>query len=233
MPMQHPQVVLKTPKQIFCKNVPRPNVADAAEQQVMDPKTLLACCRCAKDFSHEHDLSDGNDTGINIMRTLNHRSRILEQFDEMTDAAKEKNWGEYLHLVCNLTQEAGLESVLSAAFSLKHATDMKKSFSTQVEAMDKAKELGLSPEAAMKCIKQTPSGRFTLYVTGKVVKSPDFKYPDVSSLVKIAQIEEGKSEVSCVTAEHDHGLLKAMPMIHTDDSWPSDFTFAHMAVSDH
>ena len=55
-----------------------------------------------------------------------------------------------LHLVCNMAQEAGLESVLSAAFSLKHVIDMKKSFVTEEEAMDKAKELGLTPEAAKK-----------------------------------------------------------------------------------
>ena len=80
------------------------------------------------------------------------------------------------------------------------------------------------------CLKQTPSGRFTLYVKGKLAKAPDFKHPDVSSLVKIAQIEKGKSEASCVIREDDHGLLKATPMIHTDDSRPSDFTFAHMAI---
>ena len=36
--------------------------------------------------------------------------------------------------------------------------------------------------------------------------------------------------MSCVIGEDDHGLLKATPMIHTDDSRPSDFTFAHMAM---
>ena len=56
-----------------------------------------------------------------------------------------------------MTQEAGLESVLSAAFSLMHVTGMKKSFFTQEEAIDKAKELGLSPEAARKCMQQLSS----------------------------------------------------------------------------
>ena len=58
---------------------------------------------------------------------------ILQELDELCDAAKEKNWGEILlelvdvlYLVCNLTQEARLETVLSAAFSLKHAANMKK-----------------------------------------------------------------------------------------------------------
>ena len=37
------------------KKIPLPSIADVSEQQVMDPKTLLACCKCAKEFSHEHD----------------------------------------------------------------------------------------------------------------------------------------------------------------------------------
>ena len=41
-----------------------------------------------------------------------------------------------------MTQEAGLESVLSAASSLKHVTDMEKNFITEEETMDKATELG-------------------------------------------------------------------------------------------
>ena len=78
------------------KHIPLPSIADVSEQQVMDPKTLLACCRCAKKLSHEHDLSGGDDTGINIARTLNHPSRILERLGEMTEAAKKQNWEEYL-----------------------------------------------------------------------------------------------------------------------------------------
>ena len=82
----------------------------------------------------------------------------------MTDAAKDKDQGAYLlglvnllRLVCNVAQEAGWQSVLSTDFSLKHVTDMKKSFVHRDEAMDKAKELGLTPEAAKKCIQQTTS----------------------------------------------------------------------------
>ena len=164
------------------KNIPLPSIADAS-----DPKTLLACCKCAREFSREYDLSEGEDAlGINILRTLEYRRKIMEEFDEMSGAAKDKNWGEYLlgmvsvlYLVCNLTEEAGLESALSAAFSLKHVTNMKKSFPTQEEALDKVKEPGLSPEAAMKCIQNTPSGRFILYVKSKFVKPPDFKHPNV------------------------------------------------------
>ena len=53
-----------------------------------------------------------------------------------------------LRLVCIMANEAELAPVLSAACSLKHATDMKKTFLTQNEAFDKAKQLGLTPDQA-------------------------------------------------------------------------------------
>ena len=97
------------------KNIPLPSIADTSEQQIMNPKTLLDCCQCAKEFVHECDLSDGDDPGINIMRTIGHRSKILEQLGEMADAAKDKKREasllglvNLLRLVCNMTQEAGL-----------------------------------------------------------------------------------------------------------------------------
>ena len=80
----------------YWKNIPLPSIVDTSEQQIMNPQTLLDCCQCVKDFIHEYDLSDHDDTSINIMRTLNHRSRILEQLGEMTDAAKDKNRETYL-----------------------------------------------------------------------------------------------------------------------------------------
>ena len=158
----------------------------------------------------------------------------------MTDAAKDKNREAYLfglvhllHLVCNMMQEAGLESVLSAAFSLKHVTDVKKGFIAQEEAMDKAKELGLSPETAKKCIQQTLSGRFTLYVKGKFVKPPELKYPDIRSLVQLVQTEGGRSEVSCAIDYADPSFLEETPMGHTDDSCPSDFTELRQTIGSH
>ena len=188
------------------KNMPLPSIADTFEPHIMKPKTLLECCQCAKEFVHEYDLSDGLDEGINLMRILNHRGMILEQIGEMTDAAKDKDQGVYLfglanllHLVCNMAQKAGLESVLFATLSLKHVTDMKKSFVTEDEAMDKAKELGLTPEAAQKCIHQTPSGRSTLYVKGKLVKPPDFQFPDLRSLVQLAQTEASRKSHAHLT----------------------------------
>ena len=62
-----------------------------------------------------------------------------------------------------MANEAGLETVLSAAYSLKHATDMEKGFLTQDEAFDKAKQMGLTPEQAARQISPTPKGRFALY----------------------------------------------------------------------
>ena len=63
-----------------------------------------------------------------------------------------------LRLVFCMANEAGLETVLSAAYSLKHDTDMKKTFSSSEEAFDKAKEMGLTPDQAAKHITETPAG---------------------------------------------------------------------------
>ena len=40
------------------KNIQLPCIADMSEQQVMDPKTLLECCQCAKACNQEHELAD-------------------------------------------------------------------------------------------------------------------------------------------------------------------------------
>ena len=45
-------------------------------------------------------------------------------------------------LMFTMANEAELAPVLSAACSLKHATDMKKTFQTQSEAFDRAKQMG-------------------------------------------------------------------------------------------
>ena len=57
-----------------------------------------------------------------------------------------------------------METVLSAAYSLKHETAMKKTFSSSKEAFDEAKEMGLTPGQAAKHIKETPHGRVAFYV---------------------------------------------------------------------
>ena len=46
------------------KNIPLPSIADTSEQQLMTPKTLLDCCQCAKEFTHEYDLSDAVRTVV-------------------------------------------------------------------------------------------------------------------------------------------------------------------------
>ena len=128
-----------------------------------------------------------------------------------------------------MTNEAGLQSVLSAAFSLKHETDMKKSFSSLVDAQDKAKQLRLTPEQASKCIHEAPHGRFALYdiALGEPARPDEFRGPDFRQLIQVAQTEQGRSEVSCVI-EHDHPhFIRARPMILTDDTRPSLFTFAN------
>ena len=129
----------------------------------------------------------------------------------MCEAAKDKQWGEFLleitdvlYLICNLTQEAGSESVLSAAFSLKHAANMKKGFSSHEEAMQQAKELVTDTDIAKSCIKKTMNGRYTLTVKGKLIKPHSFVQPNADSLIKIAQTEQGRSEVSCVLEDLDN-----------------------------
>ena len=132
-----------------------------------------------------------------------------------------------LRLIFHMANEAGLETVLSAAYSLKHASDMEKSFPTQDEAFDKAKQMGLSPEQAARQITSTP-GQFALYDAkkGEIVKSDRWRPPDFRSLVKIAQTEQGRSEVSCVLEEHEN-LLMAKPMIFSEETGPTHFTFAN------
>ena len=91
-----------------------------------------------------------------------------------------------LRLVCCMTSEAGLETVLSAVFSLKHETDLMKTFSTREEAFDKAREMGLTPKKAAKNIRNTPRGRVVFYdeTRGEVVKPDDWKPPDLRSLIE-------------------------------------------------
>ena len=127
-----------------------------------------------------------------------------------------------------MANEAGLETVLSAAYSLKHETDMKKSFPSREEAFDKAKQMGLTPDQAARQITTTPRGQFALYDAkrGEVVKSDRWRPPDFRSLIKVAQTEQGRSEVSCVL-ENVQGVVMAKPMIFSDETRPTHFTFAN------
>ena len=76
----------------------------------------------------ECDLPVGEGAvGITVLRTLEYRRMIMEGFDELSDAAKDKNWGEYLLkevggcdlFDLQLTQEAGLETVLVSCVLLE------------------------------------------------------------------------------------------------------------------
>ena len=89
-----------------------------------------------------------------------------------------------LRLICQMANEAGLEIVLSAAYSLKHTTDMAKTFPTQEEAFDRAKEMELTPEQAARQITRTPKGQFAFYDVkkGEIVKSDRWIPPDFRSL---------------------------------------------------
>ena len=135
-------------------------------------------------------------------------------------------------LVCVMANEAELAPILSAACSLKHATDMQKTFLTQNEAFDKAKQLGLTPDQAARDVTQTPNGRFTLYDAqkGEIAKPDTWKPPDFRSLIQAVGTEAGKSELSCVL-DDTRSVVMARPMILSDETRPSDYTFAHCVAT--
>ena len=217
-------------------DLPVPGVADPTNSDLVKPKTLLDCCKEAQEFMDEYDLNDGYDKGtLYLMRVLGHRARMLSLFQALTYHAESNDRHGYLwtltnalRLIFHMANEAGLETVLSAAYSLKHASDMEKSFPTQDEALDKAKEMGLSPDQAARQITSTPTGNFALYDVkrGEVVRSDRWRPPDFRSLVKIAQTEQGRSEVSCLFEGHEN-LLMAKPMIFSEETGPTHFTFAN------
>ena len=217
-------------------DVPVPSVADPTDANLVKPKTLLDCCKDAQEFMDEYDLNDGYDTGtLYLMRVIGHRTRMLSLFEALMYHAESNDRRGYLwtltntlRLIFQMANEAGLETVLSAAYSLKHATDMEKSFPTQDEAFDKAMQMGLSPEQAARQITPTPTGQFALYDAkkGDVAKSDRWRPPDIRSLIKIAQTEQGRSEVSCVLEEHQN-LMMAKPMIFSEETGPTHFTFAN------
>ena len=162
-------------------DLPVPSVADPTDANLVKPKTLLDCCKDAQEFMDEYDLNDGHDTGtLYLMRVIGHRTRMVSLFQALMYHAESNDRHEYLwtltntlRLIFHMANEAGLETVLSAAYSLKHATDMEKSFPTQDEAFDRAKQMGLSPEQAARQITLTPTGQFALYDAkkGEIVKS--------------------------------------------------------------
>ena len=166
-------------------------------------------------------------------------TRMIGYFQAMMSHAENNDRHGYLwtltnmvRLVCTMANEAELAPVLSAACSLKHATDMKKTFLTQNEAFDKAKQLGLTPERAAREVTSTPSGRFALYDAqkGEIAKSDTWKPPDFRSLIHAASTEAGKSEVSCVL-DDTRSAVMARPMILSDATRPTDYTFAHCVAT--
>ena len=117
-------------------DIPVPSIADPNDTNLLGPKTLLECCQCGQEFLNEYDLNDGYDKGtLYLVRVYGHRTRMLTQFQSLQAAAErnDRHWylwtlTNILWLVFNMANEAGLESVLSAAYSLKHETDVKSHF---------------------------------------------------------------------------------------------------------
>ena len=89
---------------------------------------------------------DGFDnSAIKMMRVHGHMTRMIGYFQAMVSHAESNDRHGYLwtltsmfRLICVMANDAELAPVLSAACSLKHATDMQKVV-TQDEAFDKAK----------------------------------------------------------------------------------------------
>ena len=226
---------LKTDDPLW-EDIPLPSVVDPEEENLMRPKTLLEHCKDAREFMDEFDLNDGFDNqAIMLMRVRGHMTRMIGYFQAMSSHAEGNDRHGYLwtltsmfRLVCIMTNEAELASVLSAACSLKRATDMKKAFLTQNEAFDKAKQLGLTPDQAAREVTPTPSGRFALYDArkGEIAKSDTWKPPDFRSLIHAASTEAGKSELSCVL-DDTKTVVMARPMILSDETRPTDYAFAN------
>ena len=218
------------------EDIPLPSVADPEEENLLKPKTLLEHCKDAQEFMDEFDLNDGYDNQtIMLMRIHGHMTRMIGYFQAMLYHAEGNDRHGYLwtltnilRLVFTMANEAELAPVLSAACSLKHATDMKKTFLTQDEAFDRAKQMGLTPDQAARQITPTPHGRFALYdgKRGEIAKSDTWKPPDFRSLTHAAGTEAGKSEFSCVL-DDTKAVVMARPMILSDETRPTDYTFAN------
>ena len=221
------------------EDIPLPSVADPEDENLLKPKTLLEHCKDAQEFMDEFDLNDGYDNQtIMLMRIHGHMTRMIGYFQAMLFHAEGNDRHGYLwtltnilRLVFNMANEADLAPVLSAACSLKHATDMKKAFLTQDQAFDRAKQMGLTPDQAARAITPTPHGSFALYDArkGEIAKSDTWKPPDFRSLIHAAGTEAGKSELSCVL-DDTKAVVMAPPMILSDETRPTDYTFANRAA---
>ena len=218
------------------EDIPLPSVADPEEENLLRPKTLLEHCKDAQEFMDEFDLNDGFDNQtIMLMRIHGHMTRMIGYFQAMMYHAEGNDRHGYLwtltnmlRLVFTMANEAELAPVLSAACSLKHATDMKKTFLTQDEAFDRAKKMGLTPDQAAREVTPTANGRFALYDAqkGEIAKSDTWKPPDFRSLIQATGTEAGKSEFSCVL-DDTTTVVMARPMILSDETRPTDYTFAN------
>ena len=80
---------------VLWKSIPHPRIADASGQQVTTPKTLLECCKCAKEYNQEHELADdfGASVGVSLQRTLEHSVALMKEFEGLCGAAEDKDWG--------------------------------------------------------------------------------------------------------------------------------------------
>ena len=73
------------------QNIPLPSSADEEEQHILDPKTLLECCRCSRSFNQEDGLPVGTgNVGVDHSKLFEYGSMIQEELKELNEAAKAK-----------------------------------------------------------------------------------------------------------------------------------------------
>ena len=65
---------------------------------------------------------------------------------------------------------------------------------------------------------------------GEIAKPDTWKPPDFRSLIYAVGTEAGKSEFSCVL-DDTRSVVMARPMILSDATRPSDYTFAHCVAT--
>ena len=101
---------------------------DDEAPHALDPTTLLDCCRCARVFNEEYGLPVGKGEGDQEHhRIIGKNSR---KFAMPQNGRTGMELTGILYLTISLAQEASLESVRSAAVSLKHASNMQRNYGT-------------------------------------------------------------------------------------------------------
>ena len=117
--------------------------------------------------------------------------------------------------ICHTQADAQISLLghcLANLFVRKHEEEL---YSSRKEALDRASQLVPQGSSDAVCVKETPSGRISSIL--------------MLSHWRRSSRQNAAIQRSCVIQD-SRRVLKAVPMGHTADSRPSDFTFANMAV---